>query len=269
MRVYRIMALVDPTLTRQVAFERAVQLAQATGADLHVYACAELQGDGPFNVEAERVLLQPLERLVVELLASAREKGISSTSEIDASSDWRSAAVAAAARCSANLLIKYCFDHSELQRQLRITSDWLLLRNAPCPVLLARNQARWQHRRILAAVNINVGDGAHVWLNNQIVSVARGLAEATGSEVHFVNAFRSNYERPNADELALRCGVPLQQVHVKAGAAADVIAGLVEVIGVDLVVMGTVGRSGIRGKLFGNTSEELMDIIHADMLVVN
>ncbi len=269
MQVYRIMALVDPTLTRQAAVERALQLAEATGADLHVYACAELQGDAPVNDEARRALLQPLERLAMELLASAREKGISATSEIEASSDWRSAAVAAAARCSANVLVKYCFDHSELQRQLRITSDWLLLRNSPCPVLLARGNAGWQHRRILAAVNINVGDGAHVWLNNQIISVARGLAKATGSEVHFVNAFRSNYERPNEEELALRCGVPLQQVHVKEGAAAEVISGLVEVIGVDLVIMGTVGRSGIRGKLFGNTSEKLLDIIHADMLVVN
>ncbi len=268
MQVHRIMALVDPTLSRQVAFERALQLAHATGAKLHLFACAELQEESS-RVAADRILLEPLEQLCTELLVLAREKGVSASSEIEAGRDWRSAAVAAAARCSANMLVKYSFDHSELQRQLRLTSDWELLRNSPCPVLLAREYTSWQHHRILAAVNINAGDGAHVWLNNQIISVARGLVEATGSELHFVNAFRSNYERPNAEELALRCGVPIEQVHVEAGAAAEVISGLVEAIGVDLVVMGTVGRSGIRGKLFGNTSEKLLDNTHADVLVVN
>ena len=268
MRVYRIMALVDPTLTRQVAVERAVQLAPATEADVHIYTCSQLP-EYAASDESARQAVSLLEEQAVALLASARENGITATSEAEASKDWRTAAVSAAARCSANMLVKYCFDHSELQRQLRITSDWELLRNSPCPVLLARDHTRWQHRRLLAAVNINVGDGAHVWLNNQIISVSRGLAEATGSELHFVNGYKSNYERPSAQELALRSGVPLEQVHVEAGAAADVIPELVEALGVDMVIMGTVGRSGIRGKLFGNTSEKLLDNIHADMLVVN
>ncbi len=268
MSIDTIMALVDPTLAQQVAFERAFQLARGTGAALHIYACADLPA-GSSSSDPDPATLASLEQLSAELVSQAREKGVRVSSEIEARVDWRGAAVAAAARCSANLLVKYSFDHSDIQRQLRITSDWELLRNSPCPVLLTKNYTRWQHDRILAAININAADGAHVWLNNQIISVARGLAEATNSELHFVNAHSGSHNRPNAEELASRCGVPLAQVHVQLGVAADVISDMVEGMEVDLVVLGTVGRSGIRGKLFGNTSEKLLDNTHADLLVVN
>ena len=36
-----------------------------------------------------------------------------------------------------------------------------------------------------------------------------------------------------------------------------------------IVVMGTLARTGISGKLIGNTAEKLLDIIDADVLTVN
>ena len=36
-----------------------------------------------------------------------------------------------------------------------------------------------------------------------------------------------------------------------------------------IVVMGTLARTGIKGKLIGNTAEKLLDLTRADVLTVN
>ena len=37
----------------------------------------------------------------------------------------------------------------------------------------------------------------------------------------------------------------------------------------DIVMMGTVARKGVRGKLVGNTAEKMLDLVDADVLTVN
>ena len=37
----------------------------------------------------------------------------------------------------------------------------------------------------------------------------------------------------------------------------------------DLIIIGTVGRSGIKGTVIGNTSEKLLDHTQSDLLVLN
>jgi universal stress protein E len=36
-----------------------------------------------------------------------------------------------------------------------------------------------------------------------------------------------------------------------------------------IVVIGSLARSGIRGKLIGNTAEKLLDVVVADLLIVS
>ena len=56
------------------------------------------------------------------------------------------------------MIFKSSFEHSAVERELRQTSDWTLLRMAPCPVLMVKNYHDWQHRRVLAAVLTGVGE---------------------------------------------------------------------------------------------------------------
>ena len=65
------------------------------------------------------------------------------------------------------------------------------------------------------------------------------------------------------------CGAPEEHVHVVKGATAEVISATAEELDVDLIIIGTVGRSGIKGRVVGNTSEKILDHTGADILVVN
>jgi universal stress protein E len=265
MPLNKIMIVIDPTSDQQPAFERALESARLTGAQLHIYACVD-QESGYANLEEAR---EKLQAGLDDLSSRAQADGMEATSELEHAPDWREAAVTAAARCGASMVFKNSFDHSAVQRELRATSDWTLLRMAPCPVLMVKNFHNWKHRRVLAAINPATTDDAHIKLNHQIVNVARSFTDAYGSDAHYVIAFRDLNNPPDADEVAHTCGTNRELVHIKQGKAADVIRDTARELEVDLIIVGTVGRDGIKGRTVGNTSERLLDQTQSDLLVLN
>ncbi|RLQ21882.1 hypothetical protein DWB85_09850 [Seongchinamella sediminis] len=274
----KIFVIIDPTLTNQPAFERAFQSAQMTGTRLHLYACITGTEAGA-SVDAGLTVMG--ERMEV-LLMRCQDAGIEAVQEVEQGDDWSQAALRAAARCSASMIFKNSFEHSEVQRGLRPTSDYTLLRLSPCPVLLVKNNRDWSHRRVLAAVNSESTNTAHIKLNHLIISFAQNVTEAYGSDCHFVTVCKDVNQPPDIDtvygevnhppdieEFATTCGAPPEHVHALTGSAAPAISKLAERIEVDLIIIGTVGRDGIKARLIGNTAEKVLDQTAADVLVIN
>lgn len=59
-----------------------------------------------------------------------------------------------------------------------------------------------------------------------------------------------------------------RQVHLLKGEARDVIPAFAKSNNVDLIVMGTVGRTGIRGFFVGNTAESILNQVECSVLAV-
>ena len=256
----KLFVIIDPTVAGQPAFERALQSAHMTGTRLHLYACV------PGDDEPGSAAFQgQLEAMVKRCL----DEGVEADWELERGDDWSARAVGAAARSAASLVFKNSFTHASVQRELRPTSDFTLLRLSPCPVLLVKDQHDWHSRRVLAAVNSQSVDDAHTRLNNLVVSLAQNFTDAYGSDVHFVSAYADANNPPDAGELARRFGVPIEHVHVDRGSAAEVIADQARALDADLIIIGTVGRSGLKGRVIGNTAEKVLDQTDADVLVVN
>ena len=57
-------------------------------------------------------------------------------------------------------------------------------------------------------------------------------------------------------------------VHLITGEAATVVGMKAEEIGVDLIVMGTVGRTGVPGLFIGDTAEDVLRTTRTSVLVV-
>lgn len=253
----KIFVIIDPTAETQPAFERALQSAQMTGTRLHLYACV----DESVAAEIENRLEQMLKRCL--------DGGVEAVQEVETGDDWSEQAVRAAARSSASMVFKNSFEHSDVQRGMRPTSDFTLLRLSPCPVLLVKDLRDWEHRRVLAAVNTQSTDAAHIKLNNLIISFAQNFTDAYGSDAHFVTAYNDSNHPPQEADVSAACGAPPEHIHVVKGSAAPVISELADKIQADLIIIGTVGRSGIKGQVVGNTSEKILDHTGADVLVVN
>ncbi|WP_165787046.1 universal stress protein [Pseudohalioglobus lutimaris] len=261
----KIFVIVDPTTDEQPAFERALLSAKMTGTRLHLYACAP----GPSRDSGEASALELKARELLDaFLLRCQDAGVEAVDELEQGANWSQSAVRAAARCSASMIFKNSFEHRDVQREMRPTSDFTLLRLASCPVLLVKDRRDWGHRRVLAAVNTGSTDNAHIKLTNQIISFAQNFTDAYGSDAHFVTAYNNSNRPPEVQELAGICGAPTEHVHVIKGSAAPVISALADEIEVDLIIIGTVGRSGIKGRVVGNTAEKILDHTEADVLVV-
>jgi len=210
----KIFVIFDPTTEGQPAFKRALQSAHMTGARLHLYACLAPHTD-PAKVQEQ---LDALAR-------QCRAQGVEAELEVEVADNWSEQAARAAARCSASLVFKSSFEHSDVDREKRPTSDFTLLRLSPCPVLLVKDQHDWSSRKVLAAINSQSTDEAHVKLNNLIISLAQNFTDAYGSDAHFVTAYNDANHPPGAAELSARCGAPEELIHAVRGNAAQVMPG--------------------------------------------
>ena len=265
MALNKILVIIDPTNDAQPAFERGLDSARDTGAVLHLYTCANQ--DAGFSDEQEaKDKVQPILDALRERVTG---ENYEATTELEWGADWASQAVAAAQRYGASMIFKNSFDHSALDREKRQTSDWTLLRMSKCPVLMVKNFHDWEHRRVLAAINPASSESAHVKLDEKISALAQQLATTYGSDAHFVTAFQDLNHAPNAEQIAQRYSAKAEHVHLRKGKAAEVIRDVASELDVDLIIVGTVARDGIKGRVVGNTCERLLDQTHSDLLVLN
>jgi universal stress protein E len=205
--------------------------------------------------------------------------------------DWRQAVVDASKRNNSFMVFKSTYIHSLAERNKAKTSDWSLLRECSCPVLLMHHNSRWENRRILAAVNIASEDESHIKLNRKVIDVASMFAGGYDADVHYVNAISpvATADSASADDMfyafddvaeikesvqvtresvASYCNTDAERCHVLPGPTDQAILKQADEIGVDLIIIGSVRRSGIKGRVIGNTAEKLLDKTRADILTL-
>ena len=170
-----------------------------------------------------------------------------------------------------------------------------LLRNCPCPVELVRPSKTRRRHRVLACLDPVPDDPDRDAMNTKVMELAGSLAEWEKAELHVLHAWHAFAEAPLAGHTGLRrreldryileqrrawrnrlkefltgFGVEMERgrVHMVKGDPAVVIPRITRQKRMDLVVMGTVSRSGIAGFLIGNTAEKVVGKLNASLLVV-
>lgn len=188
------------------------------------------------------------------------------------------------------------------------SEDMHLLRKCPCPVWLIKPSVPGPLRRILASIDVShiyPADEmkARRSLNQQILEMASSLALANSAELHIVHAWQVVGEnamriamamnpdldadayveevlqdrKSNLDELlqlvARNIGAEALESlklrwHLIKGRARKEIPALTEELKADVLVMGTVARTGIPGIISGNTAESILNQIHCSVLAI-
>ena len=188
----------------------------------------------------------------------------------------------------ADLIIKVANLETRIQEVIHTPDDWNLLRNAACPVMPVKPQAWQSSPAIVAAVDIL--DETHQEMNSAILQEADSLAKVLGGSLHIVNAYPLfepwvgelgagyNYEEIKEDveselqesilAITKTNGVDFDMLHIKEGKPSMVIRDVADQCSADLVVMGTVGRSGVAGLVIGNTSEAVLHVVNTDVVTL-
>ncbi|MCG8650754.1 MAG: universal stress protein [Pirellulales bacterium] len=168
-----------------------------------------------------------------------------------------------------------------------------LLRMCPCPVWVLKPEIHGEFDRIVAAVDLDANDTAHRQLNREILELSFSIAKIDQAQLHVVSAWNLWMEGPlrkRAGDEAVNQMLKTQEVrmhqaldellqapmsqdknihlHLKQGEAAQVIHSVVDEVEADLVVMGTVCRTGAAGFLIGNTAETIIPELTCSMLAL-
>jgi universal stress protein E len=203
-----------------------------------------------------------LERLVNE----TRAKGISVDTEVEWSEDWRKAIVTASARQKSVLVIKNMTQHSRFVRMVRETSDWTLIRECNCPVLLVKTGRPFRIEKMLVAVKHDPGTDVYERANDEILSAARSWSTDLGASLHAVTCYEEGMH-PDRQRFADRCGLDRNQVSAAIGSPEKVIAETAAAQGSDLVVIARVARPDSPSML-GNTARKVVDEIDTEVLIL-
>jgi nucleotide-binding universal stress UspA family protein len=184
------------------------------------------------------------------------------------------------------------------------SEDMNLLRKCPCPLWLMKLPEKSKYNSIIAAVDFDPLNplGSERGLNKEILELASSLALSDVSSLHIVHAWETFAE----ETLLPRAGKSLEAVtdtiekehalhmkglsmlseelskwignnayshlspnfHLPEGPAKKMIATLTAELRADLVVMGTIARTGISGLTIGNTAEEILNQLSCSVLAI-
>jgi universal stress protein E len=95
------------------------------------------------------------------------------------------------------------------------------------------------------------------------------LADNYGADFHVVNAYIDSLLYPDRGRLAKHTGLNQKNTHVVKGYTDEVIAKVAKKIDADVVVIGTLGQTGLTKTRRGNTAERVISAVDVDVVVVN
>ena len=291
--VKSILVDIDAGAVDHPALERAVSLAARSHGQVKVVDVLPLVPPSVRDFLSPELECDLVDRRRERLQAIAnRVQGVTATSELLRGRPG-TALVQEVLRSGHDLLVRsHGRDASAGPRPFGAV-DMELLRNCPCPVwLVARHDA---HRpwRILAAVHASSDDTIEQALNETILEWALTLYEFGDARLTILQAWTPygasilkshmpadefaeflETSRRNEEDALTRFLAPFGErlTNVAAesvyGEPEDAIARFVDAHGIDVVVMGTVARTGIAGLVMGNTAERVLQRLRGSVLAV-
>lgn len=193
-----------------------------------------------------------------------------------------------------DLVAKVAGDDSRVEGLLFGTLDMNLLRKCAAPVLILKGRKKVKSNRVLAAVDLVRNEAGRAGLDRQVVALAAAMARRSEGRLDILHAWYLPFEKYlRTDELyrdfgtvdtmlrELRDSEQRQlealaadfadlapDLHMIKGKPQDVIPRFVRNHRVQLVVMGTVGRTGIAGFFIGNTAEKILMNLNCSVLAL-
>ncbi len=288
----------------QVALDRAVTLARKNKARLTVVRMVD-QWPREARKFAELMAVSDVHEFVVEkgreqlekLIAPIRPSGLHIDAKVLSGTPFLDI-IREVLREKHDLVIMTSDNEERLKTRIFCSTSLHLMRKCPCPVWVMKPRQVRRFARVMAAVDTNPHDSnlEHDVLNTKIMDLASSLAEREQSELHVVHAwtmygesiFRSALAHMDEEEVdawvleerekhkrkldklieetELKNVKP--HVHLIKGDANTVLPELARERQIDLLVLGTVCRTGVAGFLIGNTAESALQHVNCSVLTV-
>ncbi|OLF80468.1 universal stress protein UspE [Pseudoalteromonas haloplanktis] len=293
--IKRIIAVIDPTKDDQNALARSIDLAKKSGASITAFMTVY-----DFSYEMTTMLSGDEREAMRQAVLKDRElwlKDLISPYQninIDTQVIWHNRPYEAIINTVINdkydLVIKGTHQHGALKAVIFTPTDWHLVRKCPTPVLFVKDMQWPAQGNILAAVNAVSENEQHLSLNKRIIKDAQFLCELANAKLNLVNAYPATpvniaieipefnpglynesvkkHHIESTNQLANEFNLTSDQCFIEEGLPEDVIPDIANRLNSELVVIGTVGRTGLSAALVGNTAEHVIDSLDCDVLAL-
>lgn len=262
----RFLAVIDPTRIDQWALQKAISMAKDRD-DAKVYAllCAHSEAECDDPEELRTVELRRHTIWLDEIIASVNDAGVDIEAFVEWHKNWREAICNVASVNRIDMVIK----RASGRPGSLASSDRQLIRSLKSALLLVKHDPSRDLQKVLVAVDFNASDEDHAALNDAIIDLGSRIRGSSDTiELHAVSAYPDSDKFIHPPDVAKKLNIDRSQAHVQQGKAEDIIPGLANKIGADLVIVGNVGRRGLFGITVGNTSEKILTDIQSDVLVL-
>ncbi|MBC8373860.1 MAG: universal stress protein [Planctomycetes bacterium] len=299
-RFKNILLVSDHGAIGNAVFHRAASLATENRAKLTLLEIIEEPREmqtftGPARLEEVRKhAVRELQEHLDEVMAPVRAQGIETAARVLVGTPFIEI-IREVLRQKHDLVMMMAEGKSGLRDRLFGSTSLHLMRKCPCPVWVMKPKRGKTYARILAAVDPDSTDEKRNSLNVRIMDLATSLAEMEESQLHVLHVWSTwpkhflskhgNMSGREVDEMAgeifarrkselddLISGYNLEeaghQVHFVVGDPRTMIPHLAATREVDLIVMGTVCRTGFAGFFIGNTAENVLQRVNCSVLVL-
>lgn len=294
----RILVVISGRHTEHPALERALKFADFNDVHIHLFNClyepvmalkdvlsSEHRKEMKSQYMADRYLYMDT------LADTLDKKGVSCSVNVAWHRDLHEAIEEIVDELEPDLVIKRISADTSNINPFAMPVDRHLLRYCKAPLLLIKD-SHWVKKPILAAIDPTADNKEHIALNHNILEYSKMFAHLTETELHSVNTFEtpnmgpsmdvgwanidfesikvdfSNAHKNKMQSLLKEHYLLNNPFHVIEGPADIAIPNVAKEIDAQLLILGTVGRTGLSGAFIGNTAEHVLAHMNCDILTL-
>lgn len=279
----KVLAVIASEAEAKIVLPRVNFLSQQFNTQFVVMRCIRAKSDSPISlIDQQR---QKLEKYLKDFGCPDNTK-----IELVVGSHPSKLVIKTAKRLNCDLIVKACERHDTITDKFFTPYDWQLLRYSPISTLLVKDHKWPAFGNIVSAVGIGKNTKCHNLLNESIVKSSAAIGQLLKSRIHLSNAILEGdvdikvsvphvnvkHLMPNKIELRKRSlhslltqfDVKQAEMHILEGLPEDVVPNLCDKVQADLLVIGSLGRKGLKASFIGNAAELIIDKVDCDTLVI-
>jgi len=267
-KLEKLLVSTDGSVHSEGAIREAISFASKCSSK--IYACMVLETNPEYETIGSDVFEKEEKEATAHLesiKARAEKEGVRCETIFHESIEASQAIVNEATEKKVDMIVIGRHGRKGLLKALMGEVAAKVIAQAPCKVLVVPKAAKIEYRNILIATDGSVH-------SNAALTEAIAIAKRCGSHLIALSAMRDESEREEAKNLANKAAELAQAEGVSAEAVTPLgrsFNAIVETAGgrgVDLIVMGTYGKTGVKKLLMGSSTEKVIGNAGCAVLVV-
>lgn len=287
-----ILVIADFEGSEPLAFKKAVRLAKLTVADVHVVTfryepLCEVQSEyypDETHVDLKTLVVEKAQKDWGQFITS-ENTSIKVTHEVVWEKYINQWVLSHCIERKYDLVVKTGHRSEKL---FYTPTDWQLFRDSVVPVYCVVQSDREVNPVVLVALDVMTKQHEKQQLNERLLEAAFQLSVQTNSQLHCCVAIEIPTLVKDMDLIDVSArihqveheirerfngwsdlyGIKKKQLHIREGKPSQVINTIARKVKAECIVIGSIGRKGIAGKLMGNTSEKVIHASNSDLLVI-